>query len=202
MNEDCRKNQEKYWEHRSHQLDARQQEELRAHLETCSNCQEQFHAFQAVEKELDRWEAVEPSAWFDQKLHARLEALIRPQKFLPWWKLALQPRWLMVCSTLLLCSLGGWFALRYQVPAPPELPVPVRGVEPVVGTLPPAPQISMGQHKKSDSKVHPSPERNEEISAEDMAILENLELLENYDLLQSLDFKKQDQPSGKTGEKI
>jgi hypothetical protein len=44
----------------------------RAHLETCSTCNEEYRSLQAAFDLLDTWHAPEPSAYFDQKLAVRL----------------------------------------------------------------------------------------------------------------------------------
>ena len=192
MNEDCLKIQERYWEYRSNQLDSRQKGELLAHLESCKNCQTQFEAFQAVETELDLLETVEPSSWFDQKLHARLNELGSLRKSVSWWQILVQPRWVMAYSTLLVCALGGWFALRPSMKPPSDSPSLVRGVAtPPSDQTTPVPQVASIETGKPDLRVAPLPESGGEISPEDLAILENMDLLENYDLLQNLDFKKQ-----------
>ena len=42
------------------------------HLLSCEACHEELASLQATSSLLDAWQAPEPSAWFDQRLHARL----------------------------------------------------------------------------------------------------------------------------------
>jgi hypothetical protein len=44
----------------------------RAHLESCTVCNEEFRSLQATFHLLDAWQAPEPSPYFDQKLTVRL----------------------------------------------------------------------------------------------------------------------------------
>jgi len=44
----------------------------RAHLATCDTCNEEFKALEATFALLDKWQAPEPSAYFNQKLAVRL----------------------------------------------------------------------------------------------------------------------------------
>jgi hypothetical protein len=46
--------------------------EVRAHLESCSGCNQEFQSLKATFTVLDAWEAPEPSAYFNQKLAVRL----------------------------------------------------------------------------------------------------------------------------------
>jgi anti-sigma factor RsiW len=45
---------------------------VRAHLDTCAACREEFNSLDATVALLDLWQAPEPSPYFDQKLAVRL----------------------------------------------------------------------------------------------------------------------------------
>jgi anti-sigma factor RsiW len=46
--------------------------DVRAHIESCSACAEEFKSMQATFALLDTWQAPDPSPYFDQKLAVRL----------------------------------------------------------------------------------------------------------------------------------
>src|ERR1700760_3424490 len=46
--------------------------DVRAHIESCSACTEEFKSMQATFALLDTWQAPDPSPYFDQKLAVRL----------------------------------------------------------------------------------------------------------------------------------
>jgi anti-sigma factor RsiW len=73
--------------------------DVRAHLDFCPACQKEFDSLQATFALLDIWQAPEPSAYFNQKLAARL----REEQAMP------PASWLEQLQTRLLFNTGRQF---------------------------------------------------------------------------------------------
>ena len=65
---------ERLFSYASHLLEAREEEEVRAHLEECSGCRKVLAEYERLGAVLDEWKPAEPSPWFDARLrHAMAE---------------------------------------------------------------------------------------------------------------------------------
>src|SRR6195256_5621947 len=62
--------------------------EVKAHLESCTECAGKLEAFRQTMSLLDEWQAPEPSPYFDVRLRARLrEEIAKPQAgWLQWFR--------------------------------------------------------------------------------------------------------------------
>src|SRR5438067_12260069 len=60
--------------------------EMKAHLESCTECAGKLEAFRQTMSLLDEWQAPEPSPYFDVRLRARLreESANQPVDWLRW----------------------------------------------------------------------------------------------------------------------
>jgi anti-sigma factor RsiW len=81
--------------------------EMKAHLDSCSECAAKLEALRQTMALLDEWQAPEPSPYFDVRLRARLreEAARQPAGWLQWLRrpaLAVALAVLMVASVTLL----------------------------------------------------------------------------------------------------
>jgi hypothetical protein len=105
----CQKVKENLLEYQHDQLSQDLKREIAEHVGSCSSCGVQFRQFQQVEAELDRLAEIEPSPYFDQKLNAKLDELMKPSA--PWGSrlfLWLQDRYALSFVLLLLTTLGAW----------------------------------------------------------------------------------------------
>jgi hypothetical protein len=67
-------NREQLFSYASHLLEAREEEEIRAHLEECTGCRKVLAEYERLDAALEQWKPTEPSPWFDARLrHAMAE---------------------------------------------------------------------------------------------------------------------------------
>jgi hypothetical protein len=193
----CQETKENLLEYERGRLSSDLQQELAEHLRSCSSCDLQFQQIKQVDAELDRLAEIEPSPYFDQKLNARLDELVKPRTTwnsrLFFW---LQDRYALTFVLLLLTTLGTWVGFRHQqaqklksmrdVLDVQERYLGSTEVQPgETGKLPPAgtgERSSGSQAKNGVSEV-----REEAIPEGDLAVLENYELLQDYDFLKNFD---------------
>jgi len=104
--------------------------EMKAHLDSCSECAGKLEALRQTMALLDEWQAPEPSPYFDTRLRARLreEAAKQPTGWLQWMRrpaLAASLALLMVLGVTLIQKGGrgniSWFPAE-QVASGPQLP--------------------------------------------------------------------------------
>ena len=168
-----------------HLMEEREAEEVRRHLEECSDCrsavarQERLHAL------LDEWEPREPSPWFDARVRAAIATAEQPEAargFLAW-------PWARVAAAavaLLAVIIAGLLVFRTQGPRESLRPLAHKeqpAVQPPpASTTPNAPPQTLAQS-------HPAAIRSDQTtSAEDeITMYENLGILEDYELLAGFD---------------
>jgi hypothetical protein len=192
----CQKVKENLLEYQHDQLSQDLKREIAEHVGSCSSCGVQFRQFQQVEAELDRLAEIEPSPYFDQKLNAKLDELVKPSA--PWGSrlfLWLQDRYALSFVLLLLTTLGAWVGFRHQQAQKLKSMEDVLKVqerylgssetstaETRTGSIEPI-QPTPGLNAGTDA-----PSTEEEVIPEaDLAILENYDLLQDYDFLKKFD---------------
>lgn len=190
----CQKVKENLFEYQRGQLGKDLKREIAEHVGSCSSCGVQFRQFQQVEAELDRLAEIEPSPYFDQKLNAKLDGLVKPSS--PWSSrlfLWLQDRYALSFVLLLLTTLGTWVGFRHQQAQKLKSMEDVLKVqERYLGS----PETSTAETRTGSSiePVQPTPGMDagtDALSTEEEVIPEaDLAVLENYDLLQDYDFLK------------
>jgi hypothetical protein len=192
----CQKVKENLLEYQRDQLSQDLKREIAEHG-SCSPCGVQFRQFQQVEAELDRLAEIEPSPYFDQKLNAKLDELVKPNA--PWGSrrfLWLQDRYALSFVLLLLTTLGAWVGFRHQQAQKLKSMEDVLKVqerylgssetstaETRTGSSIEPIQPTPGVHAGTDA----SPTEEEVIPEADLAILENYDLLQDYDFLKKFD---------------
>ena len=191
----CQKVKENILEYQRGQLRQALKQEMTEHLGACSSCSVQFQQFQQVEAELDRLVEIEPSPYFDQKLSARLDEIVKLG--VPWRSrlfLWLQARYALSFVLLLLTTLGAWVGFRHQQAQKLKSMEDVLEVqERYLGS-----GRSAAQNRSSPCKAAaqstpgipatvPLSTEDEVISDTDLAVLENYDLLQDYDFLKKFD---------------
>jgi len=89
--------------------------EVSDHLQSCAGCASKLSEFRQTMALLDEWQAPEPSAYFDVRLHARLrEEAARPA--VSWWQWIRKPALAVSLAVTLVMSItlfrtdAGWNA--------------------------------------------------------------------------------------------
>jgi hypothetical protein len=193
----CQETREVLLEYQHGQLSRDVREGVAEHLGTCSLCSLQFQQQQQIEAELDRVSEIEPSPYFDQKLNAKLDELLKPpatwnSRLFCW----LQDRYALTFVLLLLTTLGTWAGFRHQQAQKLKSMKDVLEVqERYLGNA----QVQPGETENlapagtgepssgSQAKNGFSAAQEEAIPEGDLAVLENYELLQDYDLLKNFD---------------
>lgn len=166
----------------NHMLESREEERVRAHLETCGACQEVVADYEKLGQVLDEWKPVEPSPWFDARARARIASLApaRPALSLPGL------RWIALVACAVLITLSGFWAFRgrhhAQLPAAPQ--------ETAVKTpapAPPRPSSGAAASGSETASVAQQQAVNQELDLyKNLPVLENYEMLANFDVLSEL----------------
>jgi len=154
-------------------LEAREEGEIRAHVEQCAQCRSAVEEFRKLDAVLDEWQPTEPSPWFDARVRAAVAASEPPpaRGFLSFeWG-----RWLAPALLVVLVVAGSLVVYRSRrpqvVPQPtarqeapkPAAPVPATPVSPVL------------------------PGEADELSLyQNLPVLEDYEMLANFDVLSEL----------------
>jgi len=193
----CQKVRENLLEYQRNQVNRDLKLEIAEHLGSCSSCSVHFQQLQQVEIELDRLPEIEPTPYFDQKLNAKLDELLKPdagsaRRLFLW----LQERHVLSFALLLLTTLGAWVGFRHQQAQKLKSMEDVLQVqERYLGSSgAPSAESRPGQavelvEPTSRPHVTPdfSPAEEEAIPDADLAVLENYELLKDYDFLKNFD---------------
>lgn len=166
----------------SRMLESREEERVRAHLETCVACQEVVAGYEKLNQVLDEWKPVEPSPWFDARARARIasHAPARPAFSLSGL------RWAALVACAVLITLSGFWAFRARNHAQ-------RPVEPqqtaVKAPAPAPPRPSSGtavSGSETASVAQQQAVRQEMDLYKNLPVLENYEMLANFDVLSEL----------------
>src|SRR5262249_43231794 len=111
----CQETKEILLEYQHGQLSRDLRAGVAEHLRTCSLCSPQFQQLEQIEADLDCWVEIDPSHYFDQKLNAKLDELLKPpatwNSRLFFW---LHDRYALTFVLLLLTTLGTWVGFRHQ----------------------------------------------------------------------------------------
>ena len=170
--------QEKLFGYVHGMLEAREEAEVRAHLERCATCQAAGEEFRRLDAVLDEWKPREPSPWFDARVRAAVaqeEQAQASRSFLGLeWRRWLVPALLMVlavAATLAVIRLRSSHRVpeavaRKQVPTT-ERPKPLVAESRPAAVAQPEPSAPPGE--------------------DELTLYENLPVLENYDLLANFD---------------
>ena len=189
----CQNFRENLWGYHYRQIPDDLARSMRSHLETCSACSAELQQFKQVDGALDGFAAIEPSPYFDQKLNARLNEAERGSSGWGWVGVWLKDQYLWTFVTLFLATMGLWLGFRHQqgkelrsmddvVRIQDENLRPRRSSDPSV-VAPPQTNNEVASVKEP---AQPSPNGEDTISDEDLAVVENLELLQDYDFLRDL----------------
>jgi predicted anti-sigma-YlaC factor YlaD len=148
-------------------LSGREQQETRAHVESCQSCRNVFQSYHRLDAVLDEWSpAAEASPWFDARLRAALAAQAeRPSGFLglSWsrWMAAPALASLLVVASIVMLRQGR-FLNHPQSGATTKV---------AVVTAPAAP---------------PAPTKTQ-VTNDELKMYQNLPVLEDYDMLADFD---------------
>jgi hypothetical protein len=194
----CQKIQEAYWDYHAQRLPARLTAGIDSHLKACPACSSHYETFKAVDGELEQLGDIEPSAYFDQKLNARLDALIEGKSNRPAWRFWLRPQYVAGFAVLLIALGSVWIWVHHQWNTNPTTSnlakVQPPEAKPSLGHSQNHDIAPSGQKEAATVRHEPSNENSaddELIPQEDMAVVENMDLLKNYDLIKNIDFSQE-----------
>lgn len=163
-------------------LEPREEERVRAHMETCVACQEAVAGYEKLSRVLDEWKPVEPSPWFDARARARIASRspARPAFSLPGL------RWTALVACAILITLSSFWAFRGRH----HLQRPVAPQETAVKAPAPAPPRPSSVAAASGSETASVAQQqavNQELDLyKNLPVLENYEMLANFDVLSEL----------------
>jgi hypothetical protein len=188
----CQKVRENLWEYEHQQLGTDVGHEITEHLSLCPSCSVQLQQLKQVEAELDCLIDVEPSAYFDQKLNARLNGQSRSRavggnRLFSWFS----SRYALSFLLLLLTTAGAWIGFRHQqarslnsLEDVLEVQDRYLGSSESLRTSDSPSQATTSSQQAARSKAS---DQEEEIPEGDLAVLKNYDLLQNYDFLKNFD---------------
>jgi hypothetical protein len=184
----CQTVQENLWEYQRHSLPTKQMLETSEHLKTCRRCSSAFEQLKQLGIELDHWEEIDPSCYFEQRLNAKLDELQQRRTWLSRVFSPLQDRYALTFVLLLISTVGLWVGFRHQQAQRLKSMGDVFKIqEQYLGNVTTKPSTPIAQAPANGSTPASEPLLEETIPETDLQVLENYDLLQDYDFLKSFD---------------
>ncbi len=173
VNSNCLE-REQIFSHASKMLDARKENEVRAHLESCAACRAIAAEFDKLDAVLDAWRPAEPSPGFDARVRAAVTASdsAKPRLFGIHWSQFVAPACLVV-----LVVVATLVVFERRRPAASRTTA-----YPTAGQAAPPPK----QGSALPAQASAPADENELSLYQNLPVLEDYDMLANFDVLSEL----------------
>ncbi len=180
-------NREQLFAYAHRLVEGREEENARAHLESCAQCRAALAKAGQLDALLDEWKPAEPSPWFDARVRQAVAATDPGKPFFG----AAWMRWAAVGALAVLVGVGVWVWRRAQRPVevnppvahevapqknPAQPPATVAQSKPTARPLPDA-QAQAKQIAPPNGELNPD---------DDLKALEDYDLIANFDVLSEI----------------
>ncbi len=184
---------EQLFSYASHLLEAREEEEIRAHLEECSGCRKVLAEYERLDAVLDEWKPAEPSPWFDARLRHALAEQDSKRSAKPFWGLG----WARVLALVSLIAIVVGLLLVDHAQRSGNVQPQMARQAPAVQKVSPEQPREMAKSTPSPEVPHPTaqtpgaqsaqaPSRAAASSDNDSLSLDDYDIVANFEALSEL----------------